>query len=420
MDALLQHAETGLEKRDYSQAEMDLNRVLALKPDPEVYFLLARLNQARGDVLLYRQNLAEALRLNPRLLAVRVELVQSLVANAAGAQAALDYLNQAPADQQATLPVIVARNWAYWTLGDLAQMRKGIDLGLSRERSAELLMQDGLWKLRSGNPQAARASLEEALKINPGDLRALEALQQTYIADKNNATALQKVKEYANESKSVPAQDFLAMLLMAKGDKVQARSVLVAAKAADPQFIQADLELVQLDYAEHKLPDARKRLEELVARDNGNAVAHLWLSVIDEHMGDYNNAIAHLQQVVTLAPNDAHASNNLAYLLAESRNEPDSALKYAQRAVELQPSDPAYRDTLGWVLYRKGQYSQAVQNLEIAGSRQGNPVWKYHLAMAYAKNGDIPRGRTILDAALKLNPNLPEAQTARQLIEAAR
>jgi hypothetical protein len=36
--------------------------------------------------------------------------------------------------------------------------------------------------------------------------------------------------------------------------------------------------------------------------------------------------------------------------------------------------------------------------------------------MAYAKSGDVRRGRAILDAALKQNPNLPEAKTALEML----
>jgi hypothetical protein len=35
--------------------------------------------------------------------------------------------------------------------------------------------------------------------------------------------------------------------------------------------------------------------------------------------------------------------------------------------------------------------------------------------MAYLKAGDAKRGRQTFEAALKMNPNLPEAQVSRQL-----
>jgi hypothetical protein len=39
--------------------------------------------------------------------------------------------------------------------------------------------------------------------------------------------------------------------------------------------------------------------------------------------------------------------------------------------------------------------------------------------MAYSKAGDTARGRATLEAALKLNPNLPEAKIAQQMIGAS-
>jgi hypothetical protein len=37
--------------------------------------------------------------------------------------------------------------------------------------------------------------------------------------------------------------------------------------------------------------------------------------------------------------------------------------------------------------------------------------------MAYAKAGDLQRGRSTLDAALKVNPNVPEAKAAIAMLE---
>jgi Tfp pilus assembly protein PilF len=112
--------------------------------------------------------------------------------------------------------------------------------------------------------------------------------------------------------------------------------------------------------------------------------------------------------------------NNLAYELAEFGNQPDEALKYAQRAVELAPGNPSYSDTLGWILYGKGLYAPAIQYLEMAAAKPGNVVWKYHLAMAYAKAGQAARGRTTLDAALKVDNRVPEAKMAQQIVGSAR
>jgi tetratricopeptide (TPR) repeat protein len=420
-DALLQRAEILLEKRDYAHAEADLNQILRLRPNaPEVHYVLAKLNEERGNLLMCRQELSETLRLNPALQVVRVELAQKLV-NGNEGRAALDVLNEAPEFQKRSTGILVQRNWALWQVGDLAAMRKGIDQGLSQEKSTDLLIQDGLWKMRAGDPSAARTALEEALKIDPSNLRALRELNQTYIEQKNTPMALQKVKEFAaKQPNSAPVQDFLGLMLLGNGDSKQARAAFMKAKTADPQFSKADLSLVQVDAVEGRFEDARKRLVDLLAHDQNNTMARRWLGNLEEVKADHSAAIEQFRKVVAANPSDPQASNNLAYLLAEYGNQRDEALKYAQKAVELAPERPAYCDTLGWVLYKKGLYASAIPYLERASAHPENVVWKYHLAMAYAKAGDSKRGHSTLEMALKLNPRPPEAKAAQEVVGASR
>jgi Tfp pilus assembly protein PilF len=421
LNALLQRGEIYLQDGKYGLAEADLNRVLYLRPNSaEVHYILSRLQQARGSFLLQRQELAEALRLDPTLLPVRLELVQALLDTKA-AKSALEVLDEAPPHQRRLLRVVIQRNWALWGLGDLGKLRQGIDAGLQVQRAPDLLIQDGLWKLRNGDPAGARKVLEEALKVDPADVRALQVMNQTYIAQKQASGALRRVQDYAaQQPKSAPLQDFLGMMLLATGYRKEARVAFAAAKAADLQYSKADLSLVQLDVTERRLDDARNTLQALVVKDTGNLTAQLWLGNIEEMRGNHAAATDQFRKVVALNPGDAQASNNLAYLLTEYRNQPDEALKYAEKALEIAPENPAYCDTLGWALYRKGLYSAAIPYLERASTNKENAVWKYHLAMAYAKSGDRKRSRTTLDAALKLDSKVPEAKVAQELLGGSR
>jgi len=414
-DALLSRGELYIDLGKYAEAAIDLNKVRELLPNsPAVHYAIAKLDQNRGDRLTYRQELSEVLSLDPTLLAVRLELAQDYI-SAKSAQAARDVLNAAPDAQKQTVSFIVERNWVSWALGDMAEMRKGIDQGLAQQKTPDLLIQEGLWKLRSKNSAGARTSLEQALNINPSDLLALEALSQSY--PENAPLALQTVKEYAaKQPKSAPLQEFLGVLLARNGDAQGARSAFLAAKASDPRFTGADLSLVQLDVAASHLDDAVGRLQSVLSREPNNVTAELWLGNLDVMKGSKAAAVQQFQKVVQAQPNNAQALNNLGYLLAESGNQTDTALKYAQEAVELAPEHPAYYDTLGWILYQKGVYDGAVKYLEKATAQNTRAVWKYHLAMAYTKAGDRARGQSTLTAALKLNPALPEAKLAERVI----
>ena len=207
------------------------------------------------------------------------------------------------------------------------------------------------------------------------------------------------------------------MTLLGTGDRTGARTAFQAAKAADKGFVPADLALAQVDAAEGKLADAKTRLTSVANADSSNIMAQAWLGNVEELQGDHNAAIKHFRKVLELRPGDSQASNNLAYLLIEYRNEVDEALKYAQKAVELAPDRPAYLDTLGWAFYHKRQYPTAIRYLERASASNQSAAWKYHLAMAYAKAGDLKRGRATLAAALKQNPKAREAKAAQDVVE---
>lgn len=422
LDALLQRGELFLQEKQYSRAAADFNEVQHERPaSPEIHYLQAKLSQARGNVLIYRQELAEALRLNPALIAVRLELAQNLLQANAGRDA-LDLLNEAPASQKQLVPIIEARNWAEWSLGNLPEMRKGIDQGLASQRTPQLLIQDGLYGLRTGDPTGARKVLEEALQNDPGYVLGLRALSLSYRERKEDSLAVAKVKEYAaREPKSSAVQEFLGEVLANSGDIAGARAAFNAAKIDSPTYTLADLNLARLDMIQGKLDDAVHRLETAANTGSGDSRPRLWLAVIEENRGQTDKAIRDYRKAVESDPNQAQALNNLAYMLTEHGHNLDEALKYAQRAVELEPGKPLYAGTLGWILYREGLYNSALPYLEKASANPDtrsaslSAIPKYHLAMAYAKLGERQRSRAMLEAALKIDAMLPEARMAQEV-----
>jgi len=417
LDALLQRGELSLDSGKFDEAEADLNKVVRLKPDsPEVHYVLAKLHQARGASLSQRQELGEALRLDPLRLQVRIELATQLIAGKAS-QAALDTLNQAPEEQKNLLPFIEQRNWAFLSLGRWAEARKGVDLGLASARTLDLLLQDAVLKFSGKHYTEARQSVREALAKSPEDLRALRILVASYGAENQTHKAIADVRAYAAQhSESAAVQYFLGTLLLQAGDQTQAKQALAAAKAANPDYTPADLSLAQIDLLQSNWGDARRELTAILSAKGENSQAHLWLGMVEASVGNQEAAIAHFRKVTEIQPNNALALNNLAYFLAESGHT-DEALTYAQKAKELDPASADIEDTLGWVLYHKGVYPLAVKYLELADRKKSTAQGKFHLAMAYLKAGDKERGRVALNAATRLDPKLPEARRAEALFK---
>ena len=58
------------------------------------------------------------------------------------------------------------------------------------------------------------------------------------------------------------------------------------------------------------------------------------------------------------------ALNNLACLYSEQLNDLNKAYDLARKAHELQPQEASAGDTLGWVLYKRGDYQQALSILQ--------------------------------------------------------
>ena len=147
-------------------------------------------------------------------------------------------------------------------------------------------------------------------------------------------------------------------------------------------------------------------------------LALLWLAEVEEARGNHNSALEDLRKVVAAQPTNSHALNNLAYLLSEFANKPDEALSYAEKAQELAPDDPESFSTLsGGFFTAKDSTLFPLRHLERAASHHpGSAVWNYHLAMAYAKTGDLNRGRSTLAVALKRNRKFTGGQSGGRLI----
>jgi tetratricopeptide (TPR) repeat protein len=415
VDALLQRARIFLAAGKTFDAQRDVEQVFRFQPaSPLAHYLLAQVHRAASRNEQYAIELGEVLRVQPDLLGVRIELSQAQLA-ARQSKAALALLDGAPPYQKQTLPFVVQKNWVLLADGDVAEAAKGIAQALKAERRADILLQGGMLELQRRNYTAARTYLTESLDRNPEDLRALEALARSYAEQGQFPAAFEKLREHAaRRPKSAAIQEYLGEQLQLQGNFAEARNAFNAAKAADPGFTRADLSLAQIDLHDNRLDDARKKASSALTGPDA-APAGLILGDIETKAGNYDAAIGHYRKVLAVAPRNVRALNNIANLLVERPGRTDEALKYAQLATEIVPDDAAVQDTMGWVLYRKGVYNMAIEYLKRA-AKSNMVVARYHLGVAYLKAGQVGTGRQVLDAALKTDPTLPEAQLAKKAL----
>jgi tetratricopeptide (TPR) repeat protein len=126
-----------------------------------------------------------------------------------------------------------------------------------------------------------------------------------------------------------------------------------------------------------------------------------------EQAGLYDKAADLLRKSIALDPdNSAEACNYLGYMWADHNMNLEEAEMMIRRALESEPNNASYLDSLGWVEFRKGRFDRALDDLLRAAKRaeREDPVVFEHIGDTYLK---LNRTREALEAwqkALALDP----------------
>ena len=97
--------------------------------------------------------------------------------------------------------------------------------------------------------------------------------------------------------------------------------------------------------------------------------------------------------MLTLQPENSHALNYLGYMWADNGENLEQALELIRRAVDLDPNNGAFVDSLGWALFRLGEFEQARRHLERANQLvPRDSTILEHLGDVYVALGDTAAG----------------------------
>jgi len=132
-------------------------------------------------------------------------------------------------------------------------------------------------------------------------------------------------------------------------------------------------------------PRALTEARAAVARVPGDPGLTRQLALLEIEAGAPERARELLRGALAAHPDHAHLLNDLAYLETEAGTCDDAVLAMARRAVDQRPASGAFTDTLGWVLWCRGDRDEALATLTRAARLDpDDPVIAEHLSEALA------------------------------------
>lgn len=126
-----------------------------------------------------------------------------------------------------------------------------------------------------------------------------------------------------------------------------------------------------------------------------------------EQAGLYEKAADLLRKSIALDPaNAAEAYNYLGYMWADHNMYLDEAEDMIKRALQIEPDNGSYLDSLGWVEFRKGRFDQALADLLRAAKNMEHEdtVVFEHIGDVYLKLNRVQQALEAWQKALVLDP----------------
>jgi tetratricopeptide (TPR) repeat protein len=415
-DALSEHANLKLAARDTDGAIADLKRLAGFYTRaPQIKYRLAAAYLKKDDLLDAEDNLHQAILYAPNYDDAIMLLAQ------------LDLRKADPAAAAASLTQLLKRRPTFgpaaFLLAQAYREEGHVDRALSIfRRLAEAFPKVPTGSYLSGMAcfelyrlPEARQFFEQSVRIEADYWPAVEMLVQLDIIEGRQKAAADRVAVLIQKyPKQADAWLLHARVRDAAHDDSGAEADLQRAIELNPTSQFAYLQLVRIYLRNH---EAEKALTELNALESrvSRPGSLMEIGMIRDSQGDYEAARKAYEKALLLEPNFAPALNNLAVLYSEHLGKSDKAYDLAKQARDLAPADPAVADTLGWILFQRGKYGEALPLLEeCAQARPAEAEYQYHVGMAYYMLGQETPARIALQTAAAGGADASWAAAARR------
>ena len=250
--------------------------------------------------------------------------------------------------------------------------------GTSPKTAADYALR-GEANLSRGEPKAAIADLNEAIRMAPDHADYYAARAKALWTDKQSDAALTDLnKSLSMDPKNLDALLLRASLHLAHKDRTSAEADVTAASVLPPAGS----------------PQARM-------------IATLYVE-----LDQPGSALPYLDDWIRLHRNDAElglALNERCWARALSNQMLDEALKDCRKAIDRDGDIAAYLDSLGLVQLRLGHYAESIKTYQQALTHAPHSAWShYGLGLAEIRSGQTDAGHADLVAARALSSTIDE------------
>lgn len=284
---------------------------------------------------------------------------------------------------------------------------------------AEVTAIIGLLSYQGGDYPAAEGYFQEALKLGFKDADQIY-LYLGQVNEKLNLTEL----SLSWFNKVSPGQHYLEAQVniataMARGGKVdQAIDKLDSLDNLNTQqqiiVIQTEASLL-VKAGRHQ--EAFDLLDKAVKNLPNTADLVYDYALAAERLEKFDVMEAELRKTIADMPNFAAAYNALGYSFADRNIKLNEALSLIEKALSLSPNDHYILDSLGWVHFRKGNLSKALEYLEQAYQYNADPEIAAHLSEVLWQQGKQDQANSVLDSALRQYPDNALLKSTRSKLQ---
>jgi len=266
-----------------------------------------------------------------------------------------------------------------------------------------------------GNNQLAVETFRKMLALGGDDnmARGYQEIIDTYREAKDWAQATATAKEAVQK---LPNNRDLKMVYASQlADSGQPDAGLQQVKAllnGKPEDREVYIALSQMYSRLKRWPEAEEAInkaDQLSTKPEDKQYTAFVKGSIYERQKKYDIAEQEFKKILGSDPQNAMTLNYYGYMLADRGVRLDEALGYIKKAVELDPANGAYLDSLGWAYYKLGKYDQAEENLSKALQHTPNdPTVQEHMGDVYQKTGRLKQAAAHWERAVtEWNKTIP-------------